>query len=173
MKEEATKMAMEKKVSILELFRNPVYRQPIIIAIVMNLSQQFSGINAVSLKWSSSLRTSVSLLILFQIWGTSWNASKVRAMGGSRCSLQSWPTGSSLGLSSFHDSNEFPICCKRNYSLSLHWFLVYHQLIFNVFLYISRYFITLQKSSRKLVSIARYMSQSEREQLTLSSQWSL
>ncbi|MCI4374701.1 hypothetical protein PGIGA_G00008900 [Pangasianodon gigas] len=47
MKEEANKMAMEKKVSILELFRNPIYRQPIIIAIVMNLSQQFSGINAV------------------------------------------------------------------------------------------------------------------------------
>lgn len=48
MKEEASKMAMEKKVSILELFRNPIYRQPIIIAIVMNLSQQLSGINAVS-----------------------------------------------------------------------------------------------------------------------------
>lgn len=48
MREEASKMAMEKKVSIMELFRNPVYRQPIIIAIVMNLSQQFSGINAVS-----------------------------------------------------------------------------------------------------------------------------
>ncbi|XP_053350520.1 solute carrier family 2, facilitated glucose transporter member 3-like [Clarias gariepinus] len=47
MREEASKMAMEKKVSIMELFRNPVYRQPIIIAIVMNLSQQFSGINAV------------------------------------------------------------------------------------------------------------------------------
>ncbi|XP_060777617.1 solute carrier family 2, facilitated glucose transporter member 3 [Neoarius graeffei] len=47
MKEEASKVAMEKKVSILELFRNPVYRQPIIIAIVMHLSQQFSGINAV------------------------------------------------------------------------------------------------------------------------------
>ncbi|KAK3571202.1 hypothetical protein QTP86_004907 [Hemibagrus guttatus] len=47
MKEEASKMAMEKKVSILELFSNPIYRQPIIIAIVMNLSQQLSGINAV------------------------------------------------------------------------------------------------------------------------------
>lgn len=48
MKEEANKSAMEKAVSILELFRNPIYRQPIIIAIVMNLSQQLSGINAVS-----------------------------------------------------------------------------------------------------------------------------
>ncbi|KAI4902556.1 hypothetical protein NFI96_004495 [Prochilodus magdalenae] len=47
MREEAARVAKEKKVSILELFRNPIYRQPIIIAIIMNLSQQFSGINAV------------------------------------------------------------------------------------------------------------------------------
>ncbi|XP_060726589.1 solute carrier family 2, facilitated glucose transporter member 1 [Tachysurus vachellii] len=47
MKEEANKLATENKVSIPELFSNPIYRQPIIIAIVMNLSQQFSGINAV------------------------------------------------------------------------------------------------------------------------------
>ncbi|XP_054903555.1 solute carrier family 2, facilitated glucose transporter member 3 isoform X1 [Poeciliopsis prolifica] len=47
MKEEAIKMAMEKKVSIPELFRSPNYRQPIIIAIILQLSQQMSGINAV------------------------------------------------------------------------------------------------------------------------------
>ncbi|XP_059363610.1 solute carrier family 2, facilitated glucose transporter member 3-like [Carassius carassius] len=47
MKEEAMKMSMEKKVSILELFRNSAYRQPLIIAIVLQLSQQLSGINAV------------------------------------------------------------------------------------------------------------------------------
>ncbi|XP_010748657.3 solute carrier family 2, facilitated glucose transporter member 3 [Larimichthys crocea] len=47
MKEEGMKMAMEKKVTILELFRSPKYRQPIIIAIVLQLSQQLSGINAV------------------------------------------------------------------------------------------------------------------------------
>ncbi|XP_051576929.1 solute carrier family 2, facilitated glucose transporter member 3-like [Myxocyprinus asiaticus] len=47
MKEEATKMAMEKKVSIPELFRNPAYRQPIIVSIILQLSQQLSGINAV------------------------------------------------------------------------------------------------------------------------------
>lgn len=56
MKEEGIKMAREKKVSILELFRSPNYRQPIIIAIVLQLSQQLSGINAVSkhqgLQWS-------------------------------------------------------------------------------------------------------------------------
>ncbi|CAB1448921.1 unnamed protein product [Pleuronectes platessa] len=47
MKEEGMKMAMEKKVTIPELFRSPSYRQPIIIAIVLQLSQQLSGINAV------------------------------------------------------------------------------------------------------------------------------
>ncbi|KAK1794681.1 hypothetical protein P4O66_001394 [Electrophorus voltai] len=47
MKDEAEKMARETKVSVLELFRKSSYRQPIIIAIVMNLSQQLSGINAV------------------------------------------------------------------------------------------------------------------------------
>ncbi|KAM9488743.1 solute carrier family 2, facilitated glucose transporter member 3-like [Clarias gariepinus] len=48
MKEEANRVAMEKKVSILQLFRNPIYRRPIIITIIMNLSQQFSGIQAVA-----------------------------------------------------------------------------------------------------------------------------
>lgn len=48
MKEEGMKMAMEKKVTIPELFRSPNYRQPIIIAIILQLSQQLSGINAVS-----------------------------------------------------------------------------------------------------------------------------
>ncbi|KAM3873231.1 solute carrier family 2, facilitated glucose transporter member 3 [Diretmus argenteus] len=47
MKEEGMKMAMEKKVTIAELFRSRLYRQPIIIAIVLQLSQQLSGINAV------------------------------------------------------------------------------------------------------------------------------
>ncbi|XP_054636959.1 solute carrier family 2, facilitated glucose transporter member 3 [Dunckerocampus dactyliophorus] len=47
MKEEGMRMAMEKKVTIPELFRSPNYRQPIIIAIILQLSQQLSGINAV------------------------------------------------------------------------------------------------------------------------------
>ncbi|XP_037650020.1 solute carrier family 2, facilitated glucose transporter member 3a isoform X1 [Sebastes umbrosus] len=47
MKEESVKMAMEKKVTILELFRSPAYRQPLLIAIMLQLSQQLSGINAV------------------------------------------------------------------------------------------------------------------------------
>uniref|UniRef100_A0A8C5HKT1 Solute carrier family 2, facilitated glucose transporter member 1-like n=1 Tax=Gouania willdenowi TaxID=441366 RepID=A0A8C5HKT1_GOUWI len=47
MKEESRQMMREKKVTILELFRSPLYRQPIIIAIMLQLSQQLSGINAV------------------------------------------------------------------------------------------------------------------------------
>lgn len=40
-------MMREKKVTILELFRSPAYRQPLLIAVVLQLSQQLSGINAV------------------------------------------------------------------------------------------------------------------------------
>uniref|UniRef100_A0A8C7G2T3 Solute carrier family 2 member 3a n=1 Tax=Oncorhynchus kisutch TaxID=8019 RepID=A0A8C7G2T3_ONCKI len=47
MKEESSKMAMEKKVTILELFRTAAYRQPLLIAVMLHLSQQLSGINAV------------------------------------------------------------------------------------------------------------------------------
>ncbi|XP_013868091.1 solute carrier family 2, facilitated glucose transporter member 3 [Austrofundulus limnaeus] len=47
MKEEGMKMTMEKKVTVLELFRSRNYRQPIVIAIILQLSQQLSGINAV------------------------------------------------------------------------------------------------------------------------------
>uniref|UniRef100_A0A3B4CQH9 Solute carrier family 2 member 1a n=1 Tax=Pygocentrus nattereri TaxID=42514 RepID=A0A3B4CQH9_PYGNA len=47
MKEESRQMMREKKVTIVELFRSPLYRQPLIIAIMLQLSQQFSGINAV------------------------------------------------------------------------------------------------------------------------------
>lgn len=48
MKEESVKMNMEKRVTIPELFRTAVYRQPLLIAIMLQLSQQLSGINAVS-----------------------------------------------------------------------------------------------------------------------------
>ncbi|XP_062872230.1 solute carrier family 2, facilitated glucose transporter member 1-like [Trichomycterus rosablanca] len=47
MKEESRLMAMEKQVTIPELFRSPLYRQPLLIAVMLQLSQQFSGINAV------------------------------------------------------------------------------------------------------------------------------
>lgn len=48
MKEESRQMMREKKVTIPELFRSPLYRQPIAVAIMLQLSQQLSGINAVS-----------------------------------------------------------------------------------------------------------------------------
>lgn len=48
MRDESQQMMREKKVTIPELFRSPVYRQPILVAIMLQLSQQLSGINAVS-----------------------------------------------------------------------------------------------------------------------------
>lgn len=48
MKDESQQMMREKKVTILELFRSPLYRQPILVAVMLQLSQQLSGINAVS-----------------------------------------------------------------------------------------------------------------------------
>lgn len=50
MKEESRQMMREKKVTILELFRSPLYRQPLLIALILQLSQQLSGINAVSVQ---------------------------------------------------------------------------------------------------------------------------
>ncbi|XP_077400943.1 solute carrier family 2, facilitated glucose transporter member 4-like isoform X3 [Vanacampus margaritifer] len=47
MKEEKRRMDMERKVSILELFRSPLHRQPMVISILLQLSQQLSGINAI------------------------------------------------------------------------------------------------------------------------------
>ncbi|TDH13688.1 hypothetical protein EPR50_G00035920 [Perca flavescens] len=47
MKEESRQMMREKKVTIPELFRSHLYRQPLLIAVVLQLSQQLSGINAV------------------------------------------------------------------------------------------------------------------------------
>lgn len=54
MKEESQQMMREKKVTVPELFRSPVYRQPILVAIMLQLSQQLSGINAVSHMTQSS-----------------------------------------------------------------------------------------------------------------------
>ncbi|XP_062994717.1 solute carrier family 2, facilitated glucose transporter member 4 [Elgaria multicarinata webbii] len=47
MKEEKRRMDLEHKVSILQLFRFRIYRQPLLIAVVLQLSQQLSGINAI------------------------------------------------------------------------------------------------------------------------------
>lgn len=45
-------MAQEKQVTVLELFRVRSYQQPIMISIMLQLSQQLSGINAVSIGFS-------------------------------------------------------------------------------------------------------------------------
>ncbi|KFO28037.1 Solute carrier family 2, facilitated glucose transporter member 3 [Fukomys damarensis] len=47
MKDESVRMSQEKKVTVLELFRSQGYREPLIISIMLQLSQQLSGINAV------------------------------------------------------------------------------------------------------------------------------
>ena len=47
MKDESVRMSREKQVTVLELFRAPNYRKPIIVSIMLQLSQQLSGINAV------------------------------------------------------------------------------------------------------------------------------
>ncbi|XP_069474858.1 solute carrier family 2, facilitated glucose transporter member 2 [Ambystoma mexicanum] len=47
MKKEKEEAASEKKVSIIQLFKSPSYRQPLIVALILHMSQQFSGINAI------------------------------------------------------------------------------------------------------------------------------
>lgn len=47
MKDESARMAQEKQVTVLELFRSSNYFQPLLISVVLQLSQQLSGINAV------------------------------------------------------------------------------------------------------------------------------
>ena len=44
-----SKSADQEKVSIITLFRKRSLRMPLLISIVMQLSQQFSGINAVNI----------------------------------------------------------------------------------------------------------------------------
>ncbi|XP_062904914.1 solute carrier family 2, facilitated glucose transporter member 4-like [Mobula hypostoma] len=47
MKEEKRRMNLERKVTIAQLFRSPTYRQPLFIAVMLQISQQLSGVNAV------------------------------------------------------------------------------------------------------------------------------
>lgn len=47
MKDESARMAQEKQVTLLELFRVRSYQQPLMISVMLQLSQQLSGINAV------------------------------------------------------------------------------------------------------------------------------
>ncbi|XP_068939767.1 solute carrier family 2, facilitated glucose transporter member 2 [Petaurus breviceps papuanus] len=47
MKKEKEEAANEKKVSIIQLFTMASYRQPILVALMLHLAQQFSGINGI------------------------------------------------------------------------------------------------------------------------------
>ncbi|XP_051839127.1 solute carrier family 2, facilitated glucose transporter member 2 [Antechinus flavipes] len=47
MKKEKEEAANEKKVSIIQLFTMASYRQPILVALMLHMAQQFSGINAI------------------------------------------------------------------------------------------------------------------------------
>lgn len=49
MEKEKQEASSEKKVSIKQLFTSSKYRQAVIVALMVQISQQFSGINAVSL----------------------------------------------------------------------------------------------------------------------------
>nr|ABL10364.1 solute carrier family 2, facilitated glucose transporter member 2 [Xenopus laevis] len=47
MKKEKEEVESEKKVSIIQLFKSSNYRQPLIVSLVLHISQQFSGINGI------------------------------------------------------------------------------------------------------------------------------
>ncbi|KAM9316530.1 solute carrier family 2, facilitated glucose transporter member 2 [Gastrophryne carolinensis] len=47
MRREKMEAASEKKVTILQLFKSPSYRQPLLVSLVLHMSQQFSGINGI------------------------------------------------------------------------------------------------------------------------------
>lgn len=59
MEKEKQEAASEKKVSIRQLFTSSKYRQAVIVALMVQISQQFSGINAVSLPKCSSVKKSM------------------------------------------------------------------------------------------------------------------
>ncbi|EHB12479.1 Solute carrier family 2, facilitated glucose transporter member 2 [Heterocephalus glaber] len=47
MKKEKEESSSEQKVSVTQLFTNSTYRQPLIVALMLHMAQQFSGINAI------------------------------------------------------------------------------------------------------------------------------
>ena len=72
MRAEEQAQRAEAKITMLELVKSPTLRLPLVIAIVMQLSQQLSGINAVSANVSNILliqiRVSMPLYIIRRIY---------------------------------------------------------------------------------------------------------
>ena len=60
--EEQAQMA-EAKITLLELVTSPTLKLPLLIAIIMQLSQQLSGINAVSARSDCTFSKSVAFLL--------------------------------------------------------------------------------------------------------------
>ena len=65
MRAEEQAQRAEAKITMLELVKSPTLRLPLVIAIVMQLSQQLSGINAVSITISNILLIQILLRIDF------------------------------------------------------------------------------------------------------------
>ncbi|KAM5165139.1 solute carrier family 2, facilitated glucose transporter member 2 [Mantella aurantiaca] len=60
MRREKEEAASEKKVSILQLIKSSNYRQPLIVSLVLHISQQFSGINGI-FYYSTSIFTKAGI----------------------------------------------------------------------------------------------------------------
>nr|AHE63391.1 GLUT2 [Lithobates pipiens] len=60
MRREKEEAASEKKVSIIQLFKSSNYRQPILVSLVLHMSQQFSGINGI-FYYSTSIFTKAGI----------------------------------------------------------------------------------------------------------------
>lgn len=60
MRKEREEASSEQKVSIIQLFTNSSYRQPILVALMLHMAQQFSGINGVSLRIPPTLKSKVN-----------------------------------------------------------------------------------------------------------------
>ncbi|XP_018409258.1 PREDICTED: solute carrier family 2, facilitated glucose transporter member 2 isoform X2 [Nanorana parkeri] len=60
MRREKEEVASEKKVSIIQLFKSSKYRQPLLVSLVLHISQQFSGINGI-FYYSTSIFTKAGI----------------------------------------------------------------------------------------------------------------
>ncbi|MEJ1277398.1 hypothetical protein NN561_008312 [Cricetulus griseus] len=66
MKKEKEEASTEQKVSVIQLFTDSSYRQPIIVALMLHMAQQFSGINGDKFAWMSYVSmTAIFLFVSF------------------------------------------------------------------------------------------------------------